>query len=255
MSILPEAIQSSLNAEEEKDLLSKLGKKKCKDRLILSCSAFVLQQATTMSYSSPADKEDLFQEGMLGLNEAYKTFDPKKGIRFITYGSHYSSRRMKTYIKKLSLTRATSSFYRDKEYVNNNGMPEIGDIVLGYKWSLKRQKAIIDSQREVIDIDISSGISSELLVHALYLKTFYDDVIKSALKTINKDHIKSFRMYIEEGLEKKEIAKARKITTQAAGKHIKNVMKKLMPKLEKEFSFGFNPEDQLRALHEFVYSK
>jgi len=49
-----------------------------------------------------ADGEDLFQEGMLGLLSAVRTFDPAKGVKFSTYAESCVKRRIYSAIRSAS---------------------------------------------------------------------------------------------------------------------------------------------------------
>ena len=46
-----------------------------------------------------ADKEDIYQEGMIGLYKAYLTYEKNKNTQFSTYAYMLISRRMQSAIK------------------------------------------------------------------------------------------------------------------------------------------------------------
>ena len=51
---------------------------------------------------SPLEKDDLMQEGMIGLLAAIKSYNPEKGTAFATYASRCISNSVKTALKKFS---------------------------------------------------------------------------------------------------------------------------------------------------------
>ncbi|MDR2571505.1 MAG: sigma-70 family RNA polymerase sigma factor [Oscillospiraceae bacterium] len=53
------------------------------------------------------DSEDLFQEGMLGLLSAIRTFNPEKGVKFSTYAAFCVRRRIYSAIKSASGNKHT----------------------------------------------------------------------------------------------------------------------------------------------------
>ena len=60
-------------------------------------------EAIAMKYiSSPLEKDDLVQEGMIGLLAAIKSYNSEKGAAFNTYASRCIDNSIKTALKKLS---------------------------------------------------------------------------------------------------------------------------------------------------------
>lgn len=51
-------------------------------------------------YNTGVDEDDLFQEGMLALLRAEKTFDDQKGVKFETYASHVIYNRLIDILRK-----------------------------------------------------------------------------------------------------------------------------------------------------------
>lgn len=60
----------------------------------------------------PAEKEDLVQEGLMGLLNAVRTFDPKSGVKFSTYSSVCIKNKMRSAFRKSS----SISNAKDTEY-------------------------------------------------------------------------------------------------------------------------------------------
>jgi len=63
------------------------------DKLVEEYAALV--KSVAARYSSPhLSREDLIQEGMIGLLEANKRFDPQRGTQFSTYAHYWISKRV-----------------------------------------------------------------------------------------------------------------------------------------------------------------
>lgn len=86
-----------LTKEEEQVLFSlvKKGNQKARQRLITSNMRFVLKVA--MQYRTcPIPLSDLISEGAIGLTRAIDSFEPERGLKFISYGVWW----IKAYITK-----------------------------------------------------------------------------------------------------------------------------------------------------------
>lgn len=59
--------------------------KKAKDRFILGNVLLVKKVALKFTYRTRMPIEDLFQDGLIGLNRAAEKFDPERGYKFSTY--------------------------------------------------------------------------------------------------------------------------------------------------------------------------
>lgn len=79
-----------LTREEEADLARKAatGDKKARDKLIVANLRFVLRVAEEYK-GRGIEIEDLVSEGNLGLMDAVKRFDEKRGVRLITYAVYW----------------------------------------------------------------------------------------------------------------------------------------------------------------------
>lgn len=132
-----------MTASEERDLLQTVGKEKARERIILSNVPFVLQKAKEMSRQYIEDLEDIFQEGMIGLSDAYEKYDPTLGTRFLTYAVARADRYMRNFIRSNQTPLyEPNNFYVDLNFVNAHGMPEKGDIVGHSKWNSERQRCV-----------------------------------------------------------------------------------------------------------------
>ncbi len=85
-----------LNAEEEKELISKIaqGDQKAREKLLKTHLKFVVSIAKKFTgYGIPLT--DLISEGNIGLIKAIEKFDPEKGVRFSTYASWWIKQSIK----------------------------------------------------------------------------------------------------------------------------------------------------------------
>ena len=80
-----------LTLEEEKNLFKRLkdGEKGAKERLIKANSRLVIKIAKVYNSIDPSLKEDIIQEGNLGLIHAVDKYDCQKNTRFSTYASFW----------------------------------------------------------------------------------------------------------------------------------------------------------------------
>ncbi len=82
--------------------------------LIIKKYRSAVEAAAARIQNSPLDKDDLIQEGMIGLLAAIKSFDCKKGAKFSTYCFTCISNSIQTALRKLS---------RKKDIPENNVVP------------------------------------------------------------------------------------------------------------------------------------
>jgi len=82
--------------------------------LIIRKYRSAVEAAAARIQNSPLDKDDLIQEGMIGLLAAIKSFDCNKGTKFSTYCFTCISNSIQTALRKLS---------RKKDIPENNVVP------------------------------------------------------------------------------------------------------------------------------------
>ncbi len=98
-----EQIHEENASMDEEALLRKAkeGNSNATDKLIIRYRSDV--EAIAMKYiASPLEKDDLTQEGMIGLLAAIKSYSNEKGAKFKTYASRCIDNSIKTALKKLS---------------------------------------------------------------------------------------------------------------------------------------------------------
>lgn len=71
------------------------------DELIIKYRPTV-EAIATKYINSPLEKDDLVQEGMIGLLAAIKSYNSEKGAKFVTYASRCINNSMQTALKKFS---------------------------------------------------------------------------------------------------------------------------------------------------------
>jgi len=69
--------------------------------------AWLVKMCARPYFLAGGDSEDLFQEGMLGLLSAIRTFDSEKGVKFSTYAELCIRRRIYSAIKSASGSKHT----------------------------------------------------------------------------------------------------------------------------------------------------
>lgn len=94
---------SDNNSKTDIELLAeiKCGNSTAYDELILRYKSSV--EATAMKYiDSPLEKDDLIQEGMIGLLAAIRSFQSDRGAAFPTYASRCINNSIRNALRKLS---------------------------------------------------------------------------------------------------------------------------------------------------------
>lgn len=101
-----------LDREKEKDLArrAKKGNQQARKELIESNLRFVISFAKRYSGGNKALKQDLIQEGNIGLLEAVSGFDPEMGYRFNTYARWWVRSMILGYLSRQTRTISTSSY-------------------------------------------------------------------------------------------------------------------------------------------------
>lgn len=94
---------SDYTAKTDIELLSDIKKNDsfAMDALIVRYRSTV--EAIAMKYiASPLEKDDLVQEGMIGLLAAIKSYNSEKGAKFVTYASRCINNSVQTALRKVS---------------------------------------------------------------------------------------------------------------------------------------------------------
>jgi RNA polymerase sigma factor (sigma-70 family) len=80
-----------------------------REELVLTNLGLVYAEALRLCRLSGADRDDLVQEGILGLLRAIQLFDPDRGSSFSTYACWWIRQRMLRYLQQLSPSPRTTA--------------------------------------------------------------------------------------------------------------------------------------------------
>lgn len=99
--------------EEEKGIAARAraGDKRAQNRLILSHYRFAVTVAHKY-HGQGCEVEDLISEGLIGLHRAAQSFDPEKGLRFMSYAVWWIRQSITKFIRENGTAiRLPSNFY------------------------------------------------------------------------------------------------------------------------------------------------
>lgn len=162
-------LKYSLNNENILPLVEKaqLGDSKALSQIIANISPFVHVLARRF-LTSGVDIDDLYQEGMLGVLSAVKSYDSKKSASFKTYATLCVQNRLLSVLKKRSENSVFDSHTisienTTEEYFSNDS---VEDITIG-KESFDRIVDFIDSklsnkEQEVLKLFLSGYSYDEI---------------------------------------------------------------------------------------------
>ncbi|ADZ22193.1 RNA polymerase sporulation-specific sigma factor [Clostridium acetobutylicum] len=190
--------------DEEIVMMAKLGDEKSQEYLINKYSNFVKVKAKSY-FLIGADKEDICQEGMIGLYKAIRDFKPSKLASFKAFAEICITRQIITAIKTAT---------RQKH------------IPLNTYVSLNKPIYDEDSDRTLFDVVSSVEVSDpeELIIS----KEEVAKIRKNMLKVLSSLEIEVLESYLE-GKSYQEIAK----DLDRCSKSIDNALQRVKRKLEK----------------------
>ena len=103
--------QPYLTEEEEKKLATRYhdeGDLESAQKLVLSHLRVVVKQARPF-FQTGIPIRDLIQHGTLGLMKAVKKYDPKRGVRLVTYAVHWIKAEIYSFLNRFRLSSQTVS--------------------------------------------------------------------------------------------------------------------------------------------------
>ena len=90
----------TISQEKEKELFRRyrtLGDEKARDEIFYHNQRFIYSNAKIYARNSD-EVLDYVNEGNIGMDEAFKKFDPSRGLKFITFAVWYIRRNMNYYL-------------------------------------------------------------------------------------------------------------------------------------------------------------
>lgn len=160
------------NSEEEVVLKAKAGDKKALEYLISKYEKSVRVKSKSY-FLIGADKEDIYQEGMIGLYKAIRDFNPEKQVSFKVFAELCISRQIITAIKTATRQKhipLNTYVSLNKPVYEDDSDRTLVDILTSLKISDPEELMIGKEQMEFIENEISKVLSDlELEVLQSYL--------------------------------------------------------------------------------------
>lgn len=151
-----------LSQSEEEELVARVkdGDLEAKDLLIAANQRFVY--ALAKQYGNDENVLDLVQEGNMGLILACESFDPDRGVKFLSHAVWYIKREMHAYLNTdnhlIRKTNNTKTVYKipkikAKFYAENGRYPDVDEIleILETEYGLK-----IKDKNDLLDVTTMS---------------------------------------------------------------------------------------------------
>ena len=152
-----------LTREEEQELIPRAqeGDEQAKEMVIRSNVRFVMQTAHKLFSQCSISPEDLFSEGVIGLQIALERFDPKRGMKFISYAVWWVRQRMMTAVYLDRVVHRPSNLnllhrkyiQKQKELLEQGLKPHQIDIFEALDWSEAKREGLRSYQATDISLD------------------------------------------------------------------------------------------------------
>ena len=148
----------------------------------------LVRKKSSSYYIIGADRDDIIQEGMIGLFKAVRDFDPGREASFKTFADICVSRQMLTAVKNaLRQKHAPLNFYvsLNKPIAESDGESELADVFGGNETANPEDIVINREKADCLEVKVNEALSRfELRVLSLYLQ---GNSYMSIGKAIGKD--------------------------------------------------------------------
>ncbi len=169
-------------SDEELVILAQQGDDKALDYLISKYFVYVRSKSLSY-YIVGADRDDIIQEGMIGLFKAVRDFSSERGVSFKTFADVCVTRQIITAVKNASRQKhAPLNFYvsLNKSVSDDEDDSTLADII-GHTGDLNPEEILIKKEKaDILGSEMNRLLSQfELLVLSLYLQgNSYSDIGK-----------------------------------------------------------------------------
>ncbi len=161
-------------SDEKLAVLSQQGNDKALDYLIDKYRVFVRNKSLSY-YIIGADRDDIIQEGMIGLFKAVRDFSSERGVTFKTFADLCVTRQILTAVKNASRQKhAPLNYYvslNKPVFEDEESTSSLGDIVASESVSNPEQIIIDKENADMLGTEMNRILSQfELLVLSLYMQ-------------------------------------------------------------------------------------
>ncbi len=170
-------------SDEKLAVLAQQGNDKALDYLLSKYRVFVRSKSLSY-YIIGADRDDIIQEGMIGLFKAVRDFVSERGVSFKTFADVCVTRQIITAVKNASRQKhAPLNFYvsLNKPAFDEGDDSTLNDLLVSSPNSNPEEIVINKENADKLGSEITRILSQfELLVLSLYLQgVSYVDIAKS----------------------------------------------------------------------------
>lgn len=206
-----------------------------------------LVYSIVINYANESNKEDLIQEGMMGLLDASKNYDSSSGAKFSSYAyMHILGRVLKTLRedRNLRISRDLIGDYKkillakDRYYLNTGRNPTINELSKILNLSIKRIEEVLRYNEKEVSLNkkINSDENELTLEDIIYNKEEVDEIdrmcLNDALKDLDTEEKKLIYDRYYENKTQTEIAKENNLSQVKVYRLERKILNKLKSKIE-----------------------
>lgn len=199
------------------------------------------------NYQNESNKDDLFQEGLMGLIDASKKYNSSSGTKFSTYAyMHILGRVLKSVRedRNLKISRDLISDYkkielaRNRFYINKGRNPNTEELSRILNITIKRIEEVLRYNEKEISLNktINEGEKKLTLEDTIYNKEELDEIdkmsLKDALEDLNTEEKKLIYDRYYENKTQTELAKEKNISQVKVYRLERKILDKLKARIE-----------------------